>query len=327
MSRLPTGTVTFLFTDIEGSTRLIQELGDARSRQVFADYRRILLSPVQAVGGHLWEDQGESFLFVFEKAKDALQAAVAAQRTLTAHVWPDGANLRVRMGLHTGEPVGTVEGYVGVDVHRVARICQAGHGGQILLSQTTHHLVEYDPQVNVRLRDLGAHRLKDLQRPEKIFQLLHPDLPVDFPVLRTLDSLPNNLPRQLTSFVGREREMTEIKGLLAIRRLLTLTGFGGCGKTRLALQVAADVAEEYPEGVWLAELADVSDPADVPQVVASALGVREEPGRTLTATLSDYLHQRRLLLVLDNCEHVIAACAQLGQTLLSASPRLRILAT
>lgn len=327
MAPLPTGTVTFLFTDIEGSTRLLQDLGDAKAKQVFIDYRRILLNAVQAVGGHLWEDQGESFLFVFQRAKDALQSAVAAQRTLTAHVWPEGATLRVRMGLHTGEPARTGDGYVGVDVHRVARICQTGHGGQILLSQTTRSLTMHDPQVNVGLRDLGAHRLKDLQRSERIFQLIHPDLPVDFPPLRTLDILPNNLPRQLTSFVGREREMADVKRVLSTTHLLTLTGTGGCGKTRFAIQVAADLVDTFRDGVWLVELAALSDPALVPQVVASTLSVREQHGRPLLATLIDYLQARELLLVLDNCEHLIAACAHLAEALLRACPALRIVAT
>ena len=324
---LPTGTVTFLFTDTEGSTRLLQHLGDARAAEVFEEHRRLLRDAIASGGGHELQDQGDGFLFVFLRAYDGVLAAVAAQQGINTHSWPRGAKLQVRMGLHTGEPITTAEGYVGVDVHRAARICAAGYGGQILLSQTTRALVEPDLPASLGLRDLGAHSLKDLARPEHIFQVVGKDLRSDFPALRSLTVLPNNLPIQMTSFVGREREMAEVKRLLGTSHLLTLSGFGGCGKTRLALQVAADVLEEYPEGVWLAELADVSDPAVVPQVVASALGVREEPGRTLTATLSHYFHERRLLLILDNCEHVIAACAQLAEILLGASPHLSILAT
>lgn len=326
MADLPVGTVTFFFTDLEGSTRLQQQLED-RYVDLLSDYRALMRSIMSEAGGHEVDSQGDSFLIVFRRAIDAWQAAVELERAVTRHSWPEGTALRPRIGLHTGEPALTAWGYVGLDVHRAARICKAAHGGQILLSQATCELVHTHLPSDAALLDLGEHRLKDLQRPERIFQVLHPSIPKDFPPLNSLNILLNNLPVQLTSFVGREREMAEVKGLLATKRLLTLTGFGGCGKTRLALQVAADVLEEHPEGVWLAELAGVSDPAVVPQVVASALGVREEPGRTLAETLSDYFHERRLLLVLDNCEHVIAACAQLAHTLLGASPHLHILAT
>ncbi len=327
MARLPTGTVTFLFTDIEGSTRLVQHLGDAHSEQVFAGYRRLLLDAVQTAGGHLWEDQGESFLFVFQRARDAVHGAVAAQRALATYAWPEGALLHVRMGMHTGEPVSTGGGYVGVDVHRVARICQAGHGGQILLSEPTRVLIEDGMPEEVALRDLGEHRLKDLARSLRLFQVVIPDLPADFPPLRSLDVLPNNLPIQLTSFIGREDEMAEIKRLMKTTRLLTLTGAGGSGKTRLGLHVAADLLDEFPHGVWLGELARVSDPALVPEAVASALNIPEDPGRALTDTLVDALQPKKSLIILDNCEHLIAACVQLANALLRACPNLRILAT
>ncbi len=324
---LPTGTVTFLFTDIEGSTRLIQQLGDVRSKQVFADYRLLLLNAAQAATGHLWEDQGESFLFVFQRAKDAVTAAVRGQRALTAHSWPEGSTLGVRMGLHTGEPVSTGDGYVGVDVHRVARICHAGHGGQVLLSETTRGLVADDLPDGVDLRDMGEHRLKDLARPHWLFQVLIPDLPSDFPPLKSLDVLPNNLPIQLTSFIGREREIDEVKRLLSTTRLLTLTGVGGVGKTRLAVQMAAQVVDECKDGVWLVELAPLSHSTLVPQTIASALGVREQPSRSIVATLIDFLRPKQLLLALDNAEHLIEACAQLADTLLRACPEVRILTT
>ncbi|MGQ0550991.1 MAG: ATP-binding protein [Armatimonadota bacterium] len=327
MRSLPTGTVTFLFTDIEGSTVLLQHLGDRRYADVLTAQRRLLRAAFQEGGGHEVDTQGDAFLVAFGRALDAVAAVAAAQRAITAHPWPEGASVRVRMGLHTGEPTLTAGGYVGLDVHRAARICAAGHGGQTLLSQATRDAVAHHLPAGVSLRDLGEHRLKDLQRREQIFQLLHPDLPADFPPLRSLDALPNNLPRQLTSFIGREREMAEVKRLLTTTRLLMLTGSGGCGKTRLALQVAADLVEEFANGVWLVELAALSDPALVPQSVASALGVREEPGRPLLATLSDYLQPKRLLLVLDNCEHLVEACAYLAEALLRGCPHLRILAT
>ena len=327
MSPLPSGTVTVLFTDIEGSTLLLQRLGDAGYAHVFAEHRRLLRAAFEAGSGHEIETQGDGFLVAFQSARDAVLTALAAQRAITAHPWPDGGVLRVRVGLHTSEPVGGGGAYVGLGLHRAARICSAGWGGQILLSRTTADLLENDMPEGASLRDLGEHRLKDLQRPEKVFQLLHPDVPTDFPPLRSLDSLPNNLPRQLTSFIGREREMAEVRRLLSTTRLLTLTGSGGCGKTRLALQVAADLVEAFAEGVWFVDLAPLSDPALVPQTVAATLRVREEPGRPILITLSEYLQPRHLLLVLDNCEHLVGACAELAQALLRACPHLQILAT
>ncbi|MGQ0550547.1 MAG: ATP-binding protein [Armatimonadota bacterium] len=327
MPRLPTSTVTFLFSDIEASTHIVQHLGDAASEQVFADHRRLLRDVVESAGGLVYQDQGESFLFVFQRAKDAVLAAVTAQRALTIHPWPKGVMLRVRMGLHSGEPAVSCDEYVGLDVHRVARICQAGHGGLILLSQATQELVGEGLPGGVSLQDLGKHRLKDLASPEHIFQAIAPDLPTEFPPLKSLSALPHNLPIQLTSFIGREREMAEVKRLLSTTRLLTLTGAGGCGKTRLALQVAAEVLEDFADGVWFVELAALSDPAFVSQAVASALGVREQPGRLLLVTLSDYLQSKHLLVAVDNCEQLVAACAQLTEILLRSCPNLRILVT
>jgi predicted ATPase len=232
------------------------------------------------------------------------------------------------MGMHTGEPVSETGGYVGLDLHRAARICAAGHGSQNLLSQTVADLAARDLPPGVTLRDLGAHRLKDLQHPEHLFQVLHPDLPSDFPPLKSLDARLHNLPIQLTSFIGREREIAEVKRLLGAARLVTLTGSGGAGKTRLAFQVAADVVEGYQDGVWLAEFAPIADPALVPKTVASALNVSERPEREITETLVDALRPKApLLLVLDNCEHLLAACRDLAAALLRRCPQVRILAT
>ncbi len=326
MPTLPSGTVTFLFTDIEGATLLIQRSADVAT-QAFADHRRLLRDVVVSTDGHVYQDQGERFFFVFQRAKDAVLAAVAAQRALARHHWPEGVKPQVRMGLHSGEPASSGDEYVGLDVHRAVRICAAGHGGQILLSQTTRDLTEADLPEDVGLRDLGNHRLKDLRRPERIFQVVAADLQSTFPPLLTLDVLPNNLPVQLTTLVGREREIAETKRLLATTPLLTLTGSGGCGKTRLALQVAAEVLESYADGVWFVELAPITDPALVPQTVASTLNIQEQPGRSILAALIDHLQPHQVLLVLDNCEHVLSACAQLSDALLRACPRLRILAT
>ncbi len=326
MAELPSGTVTFLFTDIEGSTRLLQRLGD-RYAEVLVEHHKLLRAAFQKVGGQEIDTQGDAFFVVFRRASDAVAATVAAQRAIAAHPWPEGTPVRVRMGLHTGEPILTTAGYIGLDVHRAARICSAGHGGQVLLSQTTRTLLGEDLPKGVSLRDLGKHRLKDLTTPEQIFQLVVSELPAEFPPLKTLNILPNNLPIQLTTFIGREREMVGIKQLLSTTHLLTLTGSGGCGKTRLALQVAADLLEEYPDGVWLVELAAISDPALVPQTVASALGICEQPGLPLLTLLTDHLQPKQLLLVLDNCEHLIEVSAHLVESLLHACPNLRILVT
>jgi predicted ATPase/class 3 adenylate cyclase len=327
MADLPTGTVTFLATDIEGSTALLQRLGDHRYARVLEEYRQVLSPTYEETSGQVIDAHGDAVLIAFHRARDGVTTAVAAQRAISAHPWPDNAAIRVRMALHTGEPIHAAGGYVGLDVHRAARICSLAHGGQVLLSQTTGNLVERDLPPKVSLRELGAHRLKDLLRPEKIFQVVHPDLPADFPPLKSLETLPNNLPVQLTSFIGLEGEIDEVKQLLATTRLLTMTGAGGCGKTRLALQVAAVVLEDFAEGVWLVELATLSDPTLLFQAVASALNIREQPGRSLQATIIDYLSPKQLLLVLDNCEHLVAACARLAETLLRACPHLRILAT
>jgi predicted ATPase len=231
------------------------------------------------------------------------------------------------MGLHTGEPVSRQSGYVGIDVHRAARIAAAGHGGQILVSDATYGLVVRDLPQGVRLRDLGEHRLKDLTHPHRLFQVEAADLLSEFPQIKSLDLLPNNLPRQLTSFIGREKEIAEVRRLLSTAYLVTLTGSGGAGKTRLALQVAADVVEDYRDGVWLAEFAPVADPNLVPKTIASALDVPEQPERELVETLVADLRAKALLLVLDSCEHLLAACGDLAAALLRTCPQVRILAT
>jgi predicted ATPase/class 3 adenylate cyclase len=326
MPGLPTGTVTFLFTDIEGSTHLLQQLGD-RYAEVLAAHHRVLRSAIQDAHGHEMDTQGDALFVAFPRAMDALLAAVAAQRAIRAHSWPEGIILRVRMGLHTGEPLSGETGYVGMDVHRAARIAAAAHGDQILVSDVTHGLVAKDLPEGVSLRNLGEHRLKDLTHPLHLFQVVAADLPADFPRIRSLDVLPNNLPRQLTSFIGREKEMAEVKRLLSTAYLVTLTGSGGAGKTRLALQVAADEVEGFPDGAWFAEFAPIADPALVPKTVASALNVPEQPGREMTETLVDALGSKALLLILDNCEHLLAACADLVAALLRACPQVRILTT
>ncbi len=327
LASLPSGTVTFLFTDIEGSTTLLQRLGDRRYAEVLEEQRRLLRFAFIEGNGQEIDTQGDAFLVAFSRARDAMATAVAAQQSLMKHAWPDGASIQVRMGIHTGEPISNTDRYVGLDVHRAARIGAAGHGGQILLSDAVRGLAARDLPPGVSLRDLGTHRLKDLREPEHLFQVVHPDLPTDFPAVKSLDVLPNNLPVQLTSFIGREHEKAEVRNRLSATRFVTLTGSGGAGKTRLALQVAAEALEEFPDGVWLVELAALSDPNLVPKAVASALGVPEQPSRMLTETLADALRGKSVLIILDNCEHLVAACAHLTTALLRTCPHLRILAT
>ena len=327
MRDLPSGTVTLLFTDIEGSTHLLQQLGD-RYASVLAEWRHLLRASFQEWNGHEVDTQGDAFFVAFARATDAVLASVEVQRALANHPWPEGAAVRVRMGLHTGEPTLTSEGYVGLDVHRTARIMSAGHGGQVLLSQATCNLVEQDLPDDVSLRDLGEYRLKDLGRPRHLFQLDIPGLPADFPRLRTLDTYPNNLPVQLTPFIGREQELTAVCDLLRREevQLLTLTGPGGTGKTRLGLQVAAELSDFFDDGVFFVNLAPINDPELVVPTIAETLGIREGAGQSLFERLKEDLRHKQMLLLLDNFEQVVSAAVQVVD-LLVACPRLKIIVT
>ena len=327
MPSQPVGTVIFLFTDIEASTTLLQRLGDRRYAEVLSEHQRLLRDAFAKGGGEEIGTAGDAVLVVFPRARDAVAAAVAAQQALLTYPWPDGASLKVRMGLHAGAPIRVSGSYVGLDVHRAARICAAGHGGQILLSDAVSSLAARELPQRVSLRDLGNHRLKDLREPEHLFQVLHPDLPSEFPPVSSLDLRRNNLPRQLTSFIGREKEIAEVRQCFASASLLTLTGAGGSGKTRLALQAAAGLLDQYAHGVWLVELAALSDPALVPKAVALALGVGEESGRPLVETLTEFARPKALLLILDNCEHLLPDCAYFVDVMLRSCPQLRVLAT
>ncbi|HZO87161.1 MAG TPA: tetratricopeptide repeat protein [Chthonomonadaceae bacterium] len=326
MSEFSTQTRTFLFTDIEGSTRLWEDFPEAM-RSALARHDALLQEAIEEHGGHVFKTVGDAFYAAFANPANAVAAALALQQALSREAWGETGPLRVRAALHTGAAQQRSNDYFGPTLNRVARLLAIGHGGQVLLSRTTYQLVQGTLPPAASLQDMGQHRLKDLAEPEQVFQLLHPDLPAEFPPLRSLGNAVTNLPQQLTSFVGRERELAEIKSLLPRTRLLTLVGAGGCGKTRLAMQVSADVLEDYANGVWMVELAPISDPALVPQAVATALRVREAPNSTLLETLSDYLRDKSLLLVLDNCEHLVGACAQLADTLLRHCPNLRLLAT
>jgi len=325
MAGLPTGTVTFLFTDIEGSTRLLQDLGPDRYREVAEGHGRILREAIVAGRGGEVRTEGDSFFAAFPTPTAAVNAAVRAQRELAAREWPTARSVRVRMGLHTGEGVLGGDDYIGLDVHRGARIAATGHGGQVLLSSTTAELVRDDLPDGVALRDLGRHRLKDLARPERILQLSIEGLPAEFPAIRSLET-PTNLPAQRTGFVGRREEVEQVKRLLEGPGLLTLTGPGGSGKTRLAVESAGALLDDYPDGVFLVELAPITDPLLVPSAIAEALGVKAEGLRPVQDTLRDELRDRETLVVADNFEQVIAA-APLVADLLDAAPRLRVLAT
>ncbi len=324
----PSGTVTFLFTDIEGSTRLWEERPEAM-RSCVARHDALTRSILEAHDGFIFKALGDAFCAAFPTAPSALDAALELQRALCAEAWATGTALCVRMALHTGAAELRDNDYFGQPLSRVARILSAGHGGQVLLSLATEQLTRDTLPPNAALKHCGEHYLRDLSRPETVYQLLHPDLRADFPPLKSLDNpdLPNNLPQQVTSFIGREKELAEVKSLLTRTRLLTLTGAGGGGKTRLALQAAADVLDQYPDGVWFAELASLSDPALVAQAVAQAVCVKERAGQEVIQTLTEHLKSRKALLVLDNCEHLLTSCAELGPALLRACPHLKVLAT
>ncbi len=324
---LPTGTVTLLFTDIEGSTHLLQQLGELYT-DVLAEYRSLLRTTFHACGGHEVDMRGDAFFVAFARASDAILAAVVAQRALTTHPWPEGVALRVRMGVHTGEPSVGAEGYVGLDVHHAARIMSVGHGGQVLLSQTTRELVKHDLPEGVGLRDLGEQRLKDLRHPSRLFQLVIAGLPADFPPLKSLDIYPHNLPLQPTSLIGREKEVATVGDLLGREdmRLLTLTGPGGIGKTRLGLQVAAEVSEHYPNGVYFVNLAPLSDPTLVMPTIAQTLDLKETGDQPLLDQLNGYLRDKQLLLLLDNFEQVVSAASRVTD-LLAACPKLKVVVT
>ena len=320
---LPTGTVTFLFTDIEGSTKLLQQLG-AQYTDVLAAHHAILADAVEGSGGRRVGTEGDALFAVFERAPDAVRAAADAQRALASHEWTHGRPVKVRMGLHTGEGQLSTTNYVGLDVHRAARIASTGHGGQVVVSETTQILVQQSLPEGVSLRDLGDHRLKDIDAPEHLFQLVIAELPADFPPLRTLDARPNNLPTLLTSFVGREQEVAAVKELLGSARLLTLTGPGGTGKTRLSLEVAAEVLTKFPGGVFFVQLAPIRDPALIPSSIAQAIGIQESLDRPMLEVVKEYLHDKELLLVLDNFEQLIAGAPIVGE-ILAAAPGVKAL--
>ena len=319
------GTLTFFFSDVEGSTQLLHQVG-ARYAEVLVDLRRFLRDASLEREGREVDTAGDGFFAVFNRARDAVAAAAAVQQAVHAHVWPEGTSVRLRIGLHTGEPAWADGSYVGLDVHRAARICSAAHGGQVLLSQATADLVWHELPAGVQLLNIGPHQLKDLPEPEQLFQLGLDGLPSRFPALGTRAVQTSNLPVQLTSFVGRQREVDRLQVLLHTARLITLTGPGGTGKTRLSLEVASRLTDIFEDGIVFVGLASITDPALVPVVVAQALDLHEHPDQPVSQTIKTFLQRRRLLLVLDNFEQVLAAASFVAEWLL-ACPSLTVLVT
>jgi len=317
---------TFLFTDIEGSTRLWEQEPE-RMRFALARHDALARKAVEDHGGLVVKTTGDGLHAAFGDPVDGVAATLDLQRALADPAATGGIPLPVRCGLHAGMIERRDNDFFGSAVNRAARIMSVAHGGEMLISHAVAELVRDRLPAGVSLRDLGSVRLRDLSGPERIWQVIAPGLRHDFPALRSLEAAPNNLPQQLTTFVGREREIVEVRKLLSATRLLTLCGMGGLGKTRLSLQVAADVVNGYPDGVWFVELASLGDGRLVPQAVASVLGVKEEAGRPVIEALVRYVKDRTLLLILDNCEHLVHACAELAVQLLQAGPSVKILAS
>jgi len=320
--------LTFLFTDIERSTEKLARLRDAYT-ELLAGHNEIIRASLASHQGREINTAGDGFFAVFTSPSACMSAVIEMQQALASYEWPDGEEVRVRMGVHTGEASEEAVGLVGLEVNRAARIAAVGHGGQVLLSSATAALLRDSLPDGVRFRDLGAHRLKDLGRAEQIFQLEANGLATDFPPLRSLDNpeLPNNLPGFLSAFIGRETELAEIRSLVESSRLVTLTGAGGSGKTRLALQVAAELLDGSGEGVWFVDLATIAEAEQVPGAVAAALGISEQAGRPPLETLLEVLREQRVLIVLDNCEHVVDACAKLGDLVERGCHKVHLMAT
>jgi class 3 adenylate cyclase len=312
MTERPAGTVTFLVTDIEQSTRRWEDEPEAM-RAALARHDAALRDAIERHGGWMFKHTGDGVLAAFALAKPAIEAAITAQRAL---------ELPVRMGVLTGEAEPHGDDYFGLAVNRAARTMAAAHGGQIIVAASTAAFAD-----DIALADLGEFRLRDLSQPQRLFQVKAPGLKESFPPLRTLDSLPGNLPAQATSFLGREGDLAEVRKLLREARLVTLTGVGGVGKTRLAVQAAADAAAGYKDGVWVVELAGIADPAAIGHAVASVLGVAQQQGKTIEECMAAALAGRQILVVLDNCEHLIEASAALADLLLTHCKDVNLLAT
>ena len=319
--------LTFLFTDLENSTPLWENFS-GEMRTTSARHDTLLRAVIEQHNGRVVKTTGDGFHAVFESPSDGVAAALAGQLALTAEPWPEATGpLKVRMGLHTGESQERDGDFYGPEVNLAARVMGLGYGGQILLSENTMVLAKKSLPQGCSLTDLGEHRLKGIANPERIFQLFHPALPVDYPPLKSLTTFKHNLHRQLSTFIGREKELADVNHLLKDTQCLTLLGPGGTGKTRLMLQIAEEVIEDYPDGVWLVELAPLTDPDLIAERIATALGIQEQPGRPMLDTLVEYLRRKELLLLLDNVEHLVRESAEITEHLLEQCPKLKILVT
>jgi predicted ATPase/class 3 adenylate cyclase len=324
--RLPTGEVTFLFSDIEGSTWRWEQYHDPMKAAV-ARHEQLMSAAIERHGGYIFKMVGDAFCAAFPTAEGAVCAALDAQLALANEDFSSVDGLRVRMGLHTGYAEERNADYFGPAVNRVARLMSIGHGGQVLLSASTRELAHRVLPTGASLVDLGLHRLKDLTEPEQVWQLAASGLLAEFPSLKSLSTIPNNLPFAPTSFRGREQELEEVKSLLSQHKLVTLFGSGGVGKTRLAVQVAAEVLHHYPDGVWFADLAPIADPKLVSSVVAKVLGVNQVQGRSVDEAIQQWLKDKKAILILDNCEHLLETVAHLADAIVRHCPEVRMLAT
>jgi len=323
---VPTGTVTFLFSDIEGSTQRWETNREAMKAAV-ARHEQQMRAAIAEHGGYIFKTLGDAFCCAFPTAPQALAAAVEAQLALGKEDFSSVGGLRVRMGLHTGYAEERNGDYFGPAVNRVARLMSIGHGGQVLLSGVTRELAHSELPTGAALSDLGSHRLKDLTEAEQVWQLTVAGLPAEFPPLKSLDTLPNNLPIQRTTFVGRDHDVTEVKELISRHRLLTLVGSGGVGKTRVALQVGADLLDHYPDGVWFADFAPITDPELVSSVIAQVLGMNQQEGKRVDESIPAWLKRKKLVLILDNCEHVLDTVAAIAALVIGTAPDVRIVNT
>ncbi|MEA2022915.1 MAG: adenylate/guanylate cyclase domain-containing protein, partial [Actinomycetota bacterium] len=326
MSDLPTGEVTFLFTDVESSTALWEREPETMAVAV-AEHDELLHRAVEANGGVVFKGLGDGVCAVFASAGDGVAAAREGQHRLLSHAWPTSEPLRVRMAVHTG--VAQLRGgdYFGTALNRTARLMGTAHGGQVVLTQAAACLVEDELRAGTSLLDLGMHRLKDLGRPEHVYQLQHPGLPIEFPLLRSLDLHRGNLPHRATEFIGRNGEIAQVGELVATHRLVTLRGTGGIGKTSLAIRAAAEIVEDFSDGVWLVELAPLTDGDQIPGAVAGLFDVEASASQDVTEILTRHLAGMETLLIVDNCEHVIDGAAAFVDTLLGGTDRVRVLAT
>ncbi len=323
---LPSGTITFLFSDIEGSTQRWESHPGAMKPAV-ARHEQLVAAVMAQHGGYIFKTMGDALCVAFPTAPDAVRASIDAQRALANEDFSAVSGLRVRMGLHTGYAEERNGDYFGPAVNRVARLMSIGHGGQVLLSAVTRALAHNDLPQGSSLTDLGSQRLRDLTEPEQVWQLTITGLANEFPPLRSLDTLPNNLPMQVTSFRGRDQDLEDLKNLIGKHPLVTLLGSGGVGKTRLALQTGAELLDRFPDGVWLADLATITDPELVSSVVAKVLGMSQQEGQRVDESLPHWLRRKKLLIILDNCEHVVEATAKLAEAIIRSCADVRLLST